>query len=177
MWLEPRGEPIASTTLNDQFISTPAMSSAAISTNDSASASDAPFVSLPGVSTQIVHVKPRLFVVVRQKSRHCLCVPIYTYSHQATSKPGVNPEDHAPLVQEGSDVVYHPQEKQDRLKKRLLLVVEDPSTQWSPLSRINFGKVQSVEYNLKVRTIGRIAQECTVDLESSFREAVGLGDE
>jgi hypothetical protein len=132
---------------------------------------------MPGMSTQIVHAKPRLFVVVRQKSRHCLCVPIYTYSQQATSKPGVNPEDHAAIVQEGSDVVFHPQEKQDKLKKRLLLVVEDSSIQWSPFSRVNFGKVQSVEYNLKVRTIGRIAQECTADLESSFREAIGLGDE
>ena len=176
LWIEPRGEPIAPTT-NDQIIPTAANDSAGHPLAVPGPTMEVPSPSTPGASAQTAHAKPRLFVVVRQKSKHCLCVPVYTYSQQATSKHGVNPEDHAPLIKEGTTVEFHDDEEKDKLKKVLVMILEDPSVQWSPMSRINLGKVHSIEYNLKVRTIGRLTRESTNDLEASFREAIGLGDE
>ena len=139
--------------------------------------SEAPPTSTSSTSTQMVHAKPRIFVVVRQKSKHCLCVPVYTYHQQATSKPGVNPEDHAPLIVDGTSVEFHENEEKEKLKKALSMIPEGQKAQWSPMSRINLGKVQSVEYNLKVRTVGRLTHSSTTDLEILFREAIGLDNE
>lgn len=124
-----------------------------------------------------LHVKDRIFVVVRQRALHCLCLPVYTYSAQGTSKLGVKPEDHAPLIRENTTLELHPDEQQGRLKKPIILILEDTTLQWSPLSRINLAKVQSVEYNLKVKTVGRVSPDCLADLEAMFREAIGLSEE
>jgi len=124
-----------------------------------------------------LHMKDRIFVVVRQRALHCLCLPVYTYAQQGTSKSGVKPEDHAPLIKENTVLELHPDEQQSRLKKPIILILEDSTLQWSPLSRINLPKVQSVEYNLKVKTVGRISPDCLADLEAMFREAIGLSEE
>ena len=124
-----------------------------------------------------IHVKTRVFIVVRPKTHHCLCLPVYTYSHQATSKTGIKPEDHAPLIQENTEVEYHPEEQQGRLRVPITLILEDPTLHWSPLSRINLAKVQSVEYNIKVRTVGRVEPASLSNLEELFREAIGLNED
>lgn len=132
---------------------------------------------LPEVSTssnQTFHAKTRIFVVIRTKGKHCLCLPIYTYSLKATSKHSANAEEHAPVVQEGKRVAYHQDEQINKLKKPLTLIIEDQSVQWNSLSRLNFTKVQTVEYNLKVQKVGRIQPDSLIDLEAMFREGVGL---
>ena len=128
------------------------------------------------ISTAL-HIKARMFVVVRPRPQHCLCLPIYTYSQQGTSKAGIKAEDHAPLIQDNTLVEYHPGEEQDKLRKPVLLILEDSEMHWSPLSRINLSQIQTVQYNLRVRTVGRVLPDCLPDLEGLFREAVGLGDE
>jgi hypothetical protein len=125
-------------------------------------------------SNQTIHTKIRTFVVVRPKGKHALCLPIYTYSLKATSKPSANAEEHAPVVQEGKKVAYHQDEQVNKLKKPLFIIVEDPSIQWNSLSRLNFTKIQTVEYNLRVQKVGRINPDCLDDLETMFREGIGL---
>ncbi|KAJ4301748.1 hypothetical protein N0V90_003841 [Kalmusia sp. IMI 367209] len=174
-WPEPKGDlsSNAPRPTVPERADTPAQSSLPTqsSTIDSASLFD-------GISnTTALHVKTRMFVVIRQKTQHCLCLPIYTYSQQATSKTGVKPEDHAPLIKANTEVEYHPDEQRDKLRKALHIILEDTTMQWSPLSRINLAKIQSVEYNLKVRKVGRISPDCLADLETLFREAIGLGED
>ncbi|KAF1972101.1 hypothetical protein BU23DRAFT_166032 [Bimuria novae-zelandiae CBS 107.79] len=135
--------------------------------------------SAPGetLGATALHVKARMFVVIRPKAHHSICMPIYTYSQQGTSKTGVRPEDHAPLVREHTEVVFHPDEQSSKLKKPIFLILEDTTLKWSPLSRINLTETQSVHYNLKVRTVGRVSPDSLADLDALFREAMVLGEE
>jgi hypothetical protein len=113
----------------------------------------------------------RHFVVVRAKAGHCLCVPISTYRGQGTLKHTARPaQDHAIIVAFGDEPQLQPGEPE--LKKRPLKVIcEDPTLKkLHPASRINFGKVYTVEYNIKVRTFGRIATESLPLLQQYFLE-------
>lgn len=174
-WPEPRGELGLSTTHSalSNRADTPTQSSLPHANG----ALDTTSVLDGKTSATTLHVKIRMFVVIRQRSQHCLCLPVYTYSQQGTSKAGVKPEDHAPLIKENTELVLHPDEQGTRLQRPIILILEDATLQWSPLSRINLSKVQSVEYNLKVKTVGRISPDCLADLETMFREAIGLSED
>ncbi|CAN9173373.1 unnamed protein product [Alternaria sp. RS040] len=119
-----------------------------------------------------VMVKVRRLVVIRPKATFCLCLPIHTYSGQATSKPGVAAQDHAPVVSEGGEVIYHENEAK-LTKSPMYIKVEKSSTgPVSPMSRLNFAKVYTVEYNVKVRPIGRLIPDSVWRMEEYFMECL-----
>ncbi|OAG17351.1 hypothetical protein CC77DRAFT_287849 [Alternaria alternata] len=119
-----------------------------------------------------VMVKIRRLVVIRPKATFCLCLPIHTYSGQATSKPGVAAQDHAPVVSEGGEVIYHENEAK-LTKSPMYIKVEKSSTgPVSPMSRLNFAKVYTVEYNVKVRPIGRLIPDSVWRMEEYFMECL-----
>ncbi|CAN9175411.1 unnamed protein product [Alternaria alternata] len=119
-----------------------------------------------------VMVKIRRLVVVRPKATFCLCLPIHTYSGQATSKAGIAAQDHAPVVPEGGEAIYHKNEAK-LTKSPMYIKVENPSTgSVSPMSRLNFGKVYTVEYNVKVRPIGRLIPDSLWRMEEYFMECL-----
>ncbi|KAF2451255.1 hypothetical protein P171DRAFT_478303 [Karstenula rhodostoma CBS 690.94] len=175
IWPEPRGELGSGATLHTSSSRADTPLQQPILQANSA------FDGTPGLDgiagSTALHVKTRIFVVIRQRALHCLCLPVYTYSQQGTSKTGVKPEDHAPLVKENAEVELHPDEQAGKLRKPIYLILEDTTLQWSSLSRINLSKVQSVEYNLKVKTVGRVSPDCLTDLEALFREAIGLSED
>lgn len=118
----------------------------------------------------------RRFCVIRRKPTYCLCLPINTYSGQATTKPGVVADDHCVIAPAGGTVQLHPREKQLK-KSPLFAVVEDTSISINAMSRINFAKVYPVEYNIRVRNIGRLVSDSIRDLDRYFLEAMGFTDE
>ncbi|CAN9461435.1 unnamed protein product [Alternaria alternata] len=122
-----------------------------------------------------VVVKIRRFVVIRPKNTFCLCLPIQTYGGQATTKPGVNPQDHAAVVAENDQVKYLPNEA-ELAKMPLYIKVENASTgPIDPASRINFAKIYTVEYNVKVWKIGRIVTDSVWRMEQYFTECSKIG--
>lgn len=126
--------------------------------------------------TQKVYSKIRRFIVIKNMKSHSICIPIHTYSGQGTSKPGVKPGDHAPLVQNTEEVMYHALEKKEDLKMPLSLIVEDSTINFSPYSRICFSKPYSFEHNIKVRKIGRISPKHLERLWTYYREMAGILD-
>ncbi|KAL5379271.1 hypothetical protein DPSP01_008545 [Paraphaeosphaeria sporulosa] len=174
-WPEPRGEMGPSTSLSAVSIRADTPTQLSLPQTHGALDSTSVLDGMSGGTT--LHVKTRMFVVIRQRAQHCLCLPIYTYSQQGTSKAGVKPEDHAPLIKENTELILHPEEQGSKLQRPIVLILEDTTLQWSPLSRINISKVQSVEYNLKVKTVGRISPDCLSDLETMFRDAIGLSED
>lgn len=129
------------------------------------------------VNTQKVYSKIRRFIVIKYMQSHSICVPIHTYSGQATSKPGVNPADHAPLVKYNEEVVYHELEDKMAINKMpLSLIVEDLTINFNPYSRVCFSKPHTFQHNIKVRKIGRIAPEHLPRLIRYYRERVGVMD-
>jgi hypothetical protein len=122
-----------------------------------------------------VSLKIRRFVVIRPKATFCLCLPINTYSAQATTKPGVVAQDHAAVVPEGGEVQYH--SKEETLSKTpMFITVENASTgPISPMARINFAKIYTVEYNVKVRKVGRIVSDSIWRMDEYFTECLAPG--
>jgi hypothetical protein len=117
-------------------------------------------------------VKIRRFVVVRPKATFCLCLPIHTYSGQGTSKPGIAPQDHVAVVPEGGEVCYHENEAK-LTKSPVYIKVEDTSTgPVSPMARLNFAKIFTVEYNVKIRPIGRLIPDSIWRMDQYFMECL-----
>jgi hypothetical protein len=100
-------------------------------------------------------------------------VPVATYGLQGTNKNGVNPDDHAALVLDGSDQVLLDGERLRRAP--LHIKMGDKAVRSLNLllsSRINFTKVHTIEYNIKVQTIGRIVHQDLPKLDQYFTESV-----
>jgi hypothetical protein len=83
--------------------------------------------------------------------------PIFTYSGRGTTKPGVRPSEHA--------VIYYASLQTPTLLPRETGITKLPiglhpgPTESKPMafsSRINFGKVYPVEWNVKVKDLGRV---------------------
>lgn len=121
-----------------------------------------------------VFVKIRRFVVVRPRTTFCLCLPIQTYQGQATTKPGVSVHEHAAVVQEGHTATLHP-DGETLTKPPISIKLENPKIhEVDPMSRVNFGKVYTVEYNVKVCNIGRLVPESIYRMDRYFSECFRL---
>ena len=112
------------------------------------------------------------FVVVKAKSSHSLCLRISTYGGQATTKPGINPADHAAVVQEGTTAARHSGE--NLVHEPIEVKIEDRDVSIHAMSRINFAKIYTVEHNIKVRNVGRVTSESLQEIERHFLKALGI---
>jgi len=83
-----------------------------------------------------------------------------TYKYQATNKPGVKPQDHAIIYTEDKNKKGEkPTEAPGEEKLLNKPIRMDPKTvrdQLDPRSRLNYAKIYTVEYNVKVCFIGSI---------------------
>lgn len=113
----------------------------------------------PGRYGEYVYSRIRHFVVLRKGDTYCNALPIVTYNGQGVSKKGVNKAEHA-IIYSGKSVPDPlPQERPDRgesgmLEEAIRYQPDEPSEKLHVASRINFGKVYTIEHNVKVRAIG-----------------------
>jgi hypothetical protein len=106
------------------------------------------------------YTKTRRFVIVDTRRGHSICLPILTYGGQGTLKHGIHPEDHAQIftLRKGAKKAP-PLLPGEQLSKRAIRVEPiSPSHKLHPLSRINYAKLYTVEHNIKVYFIGRVAK-------------------
>jgi hypothetical protein len=84
--------------------------------------------------------------------------PILTYGGQGTLKYGVHPEDHAAIYSSRKDgPCILPAE--NMAKEPIRVEVLDLSYKLDPMSRLNYAKLYTVEHNVKVLFIGKIAKK------------------
>ncbi|CZR67032.1 uncharacterized protein PAC_16931 [Phialocephala subalpina] len=117
-----------------------------------------------------VFTKMRTFVVVREMKGCSICLPLFTYNGQGTLKSGVRPENHAAVYPSDSNAPSFPAE--NLTKSPYPIIVENPSESIDRMSRLNFGKVYTVEHNLKVLKVGRIPDECHERLQDDYVLAI-----
>ena len=102
-------------------------------------------------------------------SSSCLCIhlttritnlifsPILTYQRQGTGKSGVLSQDHA-IIYTGNDIPPLMQGESDSsLRGPIRVEPRTPRDKLDPASRLNYSKIYTVEHNVKVKFIGRIA--------------------
>jgi hypothetical protein len=83
--------------------------------------------------------------------------PITTYGGKGVAKAGVDPSKHAIVYMRGS--VPNPNADEPRMTKEPLEV--EPARydeKLDEMSRLNFGKVYTVEHNVKVHNVGMISR-------------------
>ncbi|PQE22094.1 heterokaryon incompatibility protein [Rutstroemia sp. NJR-2017a BVV2] len=97
----------------------------------------------------------RRFVVIKPGKGHCLCSPIHTYRGRGTLKEGVNPKEHAAIYLKSKGVELLPGEKLT-IEPFPLILENEKNVQIDISSRINFGKIYTVEHNVRVLNVGRI---------------------
>lgn len=105
-----------------------------------------------------VYTTIRRFVIVAADHGHCQCVPILTYHHRGTGKSGAQASEHA-IIYTGS---RPPKELKGEAKLKnypIQVVPSNPRNKLALESRVNYAKIYTVEYNVKVMFIGRIAKD------------------
>ncbi|KAG0647718.1 hypothetical protein D0Z07_6572 [Hyphodiscus hymeniophilus] len=112
----------------------------------------------------------RRFVIMSQHSGHCICLPILTYGGQATLKKGVHADDHAVIFTSERPV----EEKGERLGKKAIKMIPDSKRHHlDSASRINYAKTYTVEHNVKVLFIGRIARQYEQQITTDYNRTHG----
>jgi hypothetical protein len=88
---------------------------------------------------------------------------ISTYKNQGTFKNGCDPREHAVIYNAGihPDSCYFQGEKAMMTKAPIQVTPADASAGLRKESRIRFGKIYSIEWNVKVKDIGMV---CADDL-------------
>ena len=112
---------------------------------------------------QQVHTEPRRFIVVRERSAYSWCIPISTYGGQGVAKAGIKNniqarEAHS-VVYASDDTPYTSPEEKNLMTKRPIEVDLKSGHDLHRMSRLNFGKPQSVEWNIKAMDIGMVSED------------------
>lgn len=100
----------------------------------------------------------RRFVVVKPKNGYCWAIPINSYSGNGlTSKNMIMQDKYAHCI------IYSKGSQPRRLtgephltKKPIVATMADGEPSLNNASRLNFGKMQSIEYNIRVKDVGLI---------------------
>lgn len=98
---------------------------------------------------------------------------ISTYSERGTLKPGCNPREHAVIYNKGIDpeTCYLEGERENGLCKEPIEVDAGNSGSYlKPRSRIRFGKAYSIEWNVKVKDIGKVVPRDMSKLLAYYEE-------
>lgn len=117
--------------------------------------------------------KVRRFVVVREGDNYCSALPITSYGHRGVGKPGVNKSEHsiihtsktppAPLAAE------LPSRGEDGMRDQAIRVdTDDPIDKLDSLSRLDYGKVHTIQHNIKVKSFGKVNPKSMYALINQF---------
>ncbi|KAF2179458.1 hypothetical protein K469DRAFT_741647 [Zopfia rhizophila CBS 207.26] len=110
-----------------------------------------------------VYSQIRRFIVVKQRREFCFACPVFTYGGRATLKPGVEADEHA--------IVYTVGQQPTKLEgeaefEKLPIGVLPPTSNdaytghpLDPASRIYFVIFHAIQYNVKVKDMGKVRPE------------------
>jgi len=121
-----------------------------------------------------IHSKARRFIVIRAAQGYCSCLAIRTYLEQGTGKFGVNKAEHAIIHTSPTPPAPLSGELQLRageapMQKEAIRIVPDRAgDHLGPESRLDFGKVYTIEHNIKVRSSGRVHEQSRAPLGRLF---------
>lgn len=98
--------------------------------------------------------------VARLQLIHIFRRPILTYRGQGTKKYGVKPQDHAIIYTAKSGQKPREASGEEKLQnKAIRMEPRSARDQLDSLSRLNYAKIYTVEYNVKVCFIGQIHEK------------------
>ncbi|KAH6711970.1 hypothetical protein BKA61DRAFT_675769 [Leptodontidium sp. MPI-SDFR-AT-0119] len=124
------------------------------------------------VSKQRVFSKIRRFVVVHQAERIYTCLPVTSYNVKGSKKKGINLNNHG-LIYSSKEPPPH---VEGITKAPLRIIRAKRADKITNPTYINYGRVYTVETNVKVRDVGVLDSESLRLLRTFYRE-VQMGDD
>ena len=121
----------------------------------------------PGRFGELIHSHIQRMAVVKEDHGFCWCIPINTYNGQGVAKHGFNDRDiraHAIIYMIGCPSEGAIDEPEMR-KQPIEVKPAAKDQQLDIMSRIHFGKVHTVEHNVKVMNVGHITQNSLQQFE------------
>jgi hypothetical protein len=101
---------------------------------------------------------------------------ISTYGNQGTMKYGCRASEHSIVYLSGSQPISLPGEWEKGMRKDPIEIVATDATETMlPASRLRFGKIYSIEWNVKVRDIGQVAGKHMSKLVKYYKEEEKYG--
>lgn len=120
-----------------------------------------------------VFSKVRRFVVIREGLTYCSALPITTYGSQGVGKPGVTKSEHA-IIHTGRNAP-EPMSSEKPVRgevgmrpEPIRVEPDDREDKLDPRSRIDFGKVHTIQHNIKVRSYGNVHERSMQALQKQF---------
>lgn len=127
-----------------------------------------------------VFSKVRLFVVVREGDNYCSALPITTYGGQGVSKAAVKKFEHA-IIYTGKIAPKPLQAELPAFGERAMRIEairvdpDNPEDKLDPMNRLDFGKVHTIQHNIKVRSFGKVHPKSMAALLHQFRSVWAEG--
>lgn len=120
-----------------------------------------------------VHSKVRLFIVIREGDTYCSALSIVTYSHQGVAKPSVTKSEHSVVYSGRSPPSITPDEEphkgeQGMREDAIRVNLDDKADPLHDMSRLDYGKVYTVQHNIKVKPYGQVHPGSLAALRSQF---------
>ncbi|KAK5112694.1 hypothetical protein LTR85_011205 [Meristemomyces frigidus] len=121
------------------------------------------------------------FVVIRDGHSYCSALSISTYGNRGAAARGIILSEHG-IIHTGKQPPQPlPAETPSRGEKGMCrtavrVAMNDPGGRLPPLTRINYGKVFTIQHNVKVNYLGNTLSRSTGEMVRQFRE-VWLGKE
>ncbi|KAI9889305.1 MAG: hypothetical protein M1814_005612 [Vezdaea aestivalis] len=107
---------------------------------------------------QEFHFSERRMVIVNpgggQGQAYSICVPVSTYRGQGALKHGIRKQNHAMLYKQFC--FEAPKDEERMTKTPIEMIPTDPGEKWHPASRIDFGRLHTVQYNIPIRDVGMV---------------------
>ncbi|KAK5051336.1 hypothetical protein LTR84_002988 [Exophiala bonariae] len=128
---------------------------------------------------QDVFTHEKRFVVIRWREGYCLCVPINSYRDSGVAKKGMQRREKAAhaIIYDNSKRPTMPilPGEEDIVKKPIAVDMIGSHT-LTKTSRIHFAKIYTIEWNVKVMAIGKIADKSTDLVEEYWRKELIYGE-
>lgn len=129
---------------------------------------------------QNVYSQIRRFIVVKVEHGFVYAIAIYTYTGRGTLKPGCIASEHSAVFLQGSGPTYFSGERDGPhgiSKEPIEVVPVDNTINMDPASRVRFGKTYSIEWNVKVKDIGKVSPKYMPRLNRYWIEHMSPSDE
>ncbi|KAL8732764.1 MAG: hypothetical protein Q9166_002545 [cf. Caloplaca sp. 2 TL-2023] len=120
-----------------------------------------------------VYIQLQRFVVVKSnvKEHYSLCLPITTYGGRGVAKKGVDAALHA-IIHTSAHPPALLENEPCMTNQPIKVVAKSPEEKLAPASRLNLGKTHTVEWDTKVKEVGRVDKDSLLTLLYSWKMAM-----
>ncbi|KAF2215317.1 hypothetical protein CERZMDRAFT_35496, partial [Cercospora zeae-maydis SCOH1-5] len=125
--------------------------------------------SFPVAFGERAQAKIRRFIVIAPRQQHSLAIPIISHQNHGVVNRNMDNGDHG-MVHMGPAVPAPLPGERAMLPAAVRVIPDDPTEKLKPTSRINYGKIYTIEHNVKAKGVGMVHENSLQALLSQQSE-------